>query len=122
MKLLIKLQKLQKNHKLLQKQLKGKSFNHGILKIINLFDNTPNEPSKFRTKSCVEIFDDSSRISNPNRKIKYKTSMLKSSLCIYNDVNILFKGTLTVSNMAAAAAAANNDHKKEIFKHLSPFY
>ena len=102
--------------------MKGKSFNHGILKIINLFDNTPNEPSKFRTKSCVEIFDDSSRISDPNRKIKYKTSMLKSSLCIYNDVDILFKGTLTVSNMAAAAAAANNDHKKEIFKHLSPFY
>ena len=37
--------------------------------------------------------------------------MLKSSLFIYIDVNIHFKGTWTVSNMAAAAAAANNGDK-----------
>ena len=28
-------------------------------KIINLFDNTPNQPSKFRTKHLVEINDES---------------------------------------------------------------
>ena len=27
-------------------------------KIINLLDNTPNQPSKFRTKNWVEINDD----------------------------------------------------------------
>ena len=28
-------------------------------KIINLLDNTPNQTSKFRLKTCVEINDDS---------------------------------------------------------------
>ena len=28
-------------------------------KIINLFDNTPNQPTKFRTKNWVEINDGS---------------------------------------------------------------
>ena len=28
-------------------------------KIINLLDNTPNQPSKFRTKNWVEINDES---------------------------------------------------------------
>ena len=27
-------------------------------KTINLFDNTPNQTSKFRTKNCVEINDE----------------------------------------------------------------
>ena len=27
-------------------------------KIINLFDNTPNQPTKFRTKKWIEINDD----------------------------------------------------------------
>ena len=29
-------------------------------KIINLLENTPNEPSIFRSKSCVEVNDESS--------------------------------------------------------------
>ena len=29
------------------------------LKIINLLDNTPNQPSKFKTKKWVEINDES---------------------------------------------------------------
>ena len=28
-------------------------------KKINLLDNTPNQPNKFRTKNCVEINDES---------------------------------------------------------------
>ena len=28
-------------------------------KVINLLDKTPNQPSKFRTKNCVEINDNS---------------------------------------------------------------
>ena len=30
-------------------------------KIISLLDNTMNQPSKFRTKNCVEINDESKR-------------------------------------------------------------
>ena len=38
--------------------------------------------------------------------------MLKSSLCDYSDAYILVKGTITVNNIAAADAAANNADKK----------
>ena len=35
-------------------------------KKINLLDNTPNQPIKFRTKNWVEINDDSREIHNTN--------------------------------------------------------
>ena len=47
--------------------------------------------------------------------------MLKSSLCNYSDVYILFKGTITVPNMGTAAAAANNADKKILFKTCASF-
>ena len=46
--------------------------------------------------------------------------MLKSSLCDYNDVYILVKGTVTVSN-TRTAAAANNKNNKVIFQNCAPF-
>ena len=49
-------------------------------KTINLLDNTPNQPTKFRTKNWVEISDDACGRYNTNSQIKFKTSMLKSSL------------------------------------------
>ena len=36
------------------------------LKMINLLENTPNQPTKFRTKNWVEINDDSSGTCNTN--------------------------------------------------------
>ena len=54
-------------------------------KTINFLDNTPNQPTKFRTKNCFEINDDARGTYNTNIQIKYKTSMLKSSLCDYSD-------------------------------------
>ena len=50
-------------------------------KIINLLDNTQNQPSKFRTKNWVEISYGSRGTYNTNSQIKFKTSMLRSSLC-----------------------------------------
>ena len=52
-------------------------------KIINLFENTRNEPSKFRTKNWIEINDDARGTWSTNSQINFKTSMLKSSLCDY---------------------------------------
>ena len=45
-------------------------------KTINLLDNTPNQPSKFRTKNWVEINDDSRGTYNTNSQIKFKTSIV----------------------------------------------
>ena len=40
-------------------------------KIINLLDNTPNQPTKFRTKNQVEINDESRRTYNSNDQIRF---------------------------------------------------
>ena len=47
--------------------------------------------------------------------------MLRTSLCDYSDAYILIKGTITVANIAAADAHANNTNKKVIFKNWAPF-
>ena len=50
-------------------------------KIANLIDNTPNQPSKFRTRNWVEINHETGGTYNVNSQIKFKTTMSKSSLC-----------------------------------------
>ena len=87
-------------------------------KIINLLDNTSNQPSKFRTKNWFEIKSESRGTYNIHSQIKFKTTMLKSSLCDYNDVYILVTGTITTAD---ADADANNTNKKLIFKNCAPF-
>ena len=90
-------------------------------KIANLIDDTSNQPSKFRTRNWVEINDESRGAYNVNSQIKFKTTMLKSSLCDYSVAYILVKGTISVNNTAADGAAANNTNKKVIFKNCAPF-
>ena len=55
-------------------------------KIINLLDNMSNQLYKFRTKNWMEIIDQSRRVYNTNSDIRFKTKILKSSLCDYSDV------------------------------------
>ena len=91
-------------------------------KIANLIDDyASNQPSKFRTRNWVEINDESRGAYNVNSQIKFKTTMLKSSLCDYSDAYILVKGTISVNSTAAQGAAANNTNKKVIFKNSAPF-
>ena len=45
-------------------------------KIINFLDNTPNQPTKFRTKNWVEINGALRGTYNTNSQIKSKTSIL----------------------------------------------
>ena len=81
-------------------------------KIINLLDKTSNHLSKFRTKNCIEINDKSRGTYNTNSQIKFKTTMLKSSLCDNSDVYTLVKVIITVLNTAATESDANNANKK----------
>ena len=92
-------------------------------KIGNLIDDASNQPSKFRAINLVEINDESRLAYNVNSQItiKFKITMLKSSLCDYSDAYILVKGTISVNNTAAQDAAANNTNKKVIFKNCGPF-
>ena len=90
-------------------------------KIANLIDDTSNQPSKFRTRNWVEINDESRGAYKVNSQIKFKTKMLKSSLCDYSGAYIIVKVTISVNNTAAAGAAVNNINKKVIFKNCAPF-
>ena len=42
-------------------------------RIINLLDDTPNEPSKFRTKRWVEVNYNSRGMYNTDSQIKFET-------------------------------------------------
>ena len=92
-----------------------------LQKIANLLNVASNKTSKFRTRNWVEINDDIRGGDSLNKQIRFKTSMLRSSLCDHSDAYILVKGNITVDNTAAAGAAANNTDKKVIFKNCAPF-
>ena len=61
-------------------------------KIVNLIDDAPNQPSKFKTRNWVEINGESRGTCSVNSRIKFKTTMLKSSFFDYSDAYILVKG------------------------------
>ena len=89
-------------------------------KIINLLENTSNQPTNLRTKNWVEINDESCGTDNVNRKIKIKTLMLRSSLCNYSDAYILVSAITRVINTAAQDTEANK-RKNIIIKNCSSF-
>ena len=79
-----------------------------------------NKPSKFRTRNWVEIDDDIWGAYSPYKKIRFKTTMLKSSLCDYSDAYIFIKGNISVNNTETAAAPTNRNIKV-IFENCAPF-
>ena len=62
-----------------------------------MIDEASNQPSKFKTKNLVKINDELRGTYNVNSQIKFKTTMLKSSLCDYSDAYILAEGTITIA-------------------------
>ena len=60
---------------------------------------------------------------NVNNDIRFKTTMLKSSLCDYSDACILVKGKITINGAGADAAARQADERDKgvIFKNCAPF-
>ena len=81
--------------------------------MINLWDNTPNQPTKFRAKNWVEINDESRGAYNTNSQIRFKTSMSRSSLCDYSDVYLVFKWYIAFKN--------TDVNKRVIFNKCAPF-
>ena len=53
-------------------------------------------------------------VYNTGSQIKFKTSIIRSSLCNYRDAYILFKGTITVENTGTAAALNNKKNNNNI--------
>ena len=81
-------------------------------KIANLLESKSDNLSKFRTRNCVEINDESSR-NYANTDIRFKTTMLRSNLCDYADSYILVKGTITITEAGDDAAARQADKRNK---------
>ena len=62
-------------------------------------DNTPNQPTNIRTKNWVQINGDSGGRYNTNSEIEFKTSVLKPSLCDYNDAYIDIDVVMPIYNL-----------------------
>ena len=91
-------------------------------KIANLLDGASNQPSIFKTKNWVEINDESRGTYNVNSQIKFKTTMLKSSLYDYSDACILVKGAIQITGAGdnATARQANEREKGVALKDCAP--
>ena len=83
-----------------------------------MIDGASNQLSKFKTKNWVEINDESRGTYKVNSQIKFKTTMLKSSLCDYSDAYILVEGKTTING---AARQADERDKGVAFKNCAPF-
>ena len=92
-------------------------------KIESLLDGASDQPSKFKTKNWVEMNDESRGTYNVNSQIKFKTTMLKSSLCDYSYAYIFVKGKITITGVGADETARHGDERDKgvAFKTCAPF-
>ena len=87
-------------------------------KIVNFLDTTSDDKDlpRFVTKKWIEVYDQSEGNYNVNKKIRIKTSMLRSDLCNFSDAYIVVKGTTTDTNPDNA-----KKNKAAAFKSNAPF-
>ena len=97
-------------------------------KIENVLNNgvaidASNQPSKFRTKNLIKINDESRGGYTTGSDIKFKATMLSSSLCDFTDAYILVKGTITITRAEDDVAARQADERDKgvLFKNCAPF-
>ena len=102
-------------------------------KINNLLlseDSEIEQLSKFVTREYVRVnslsnaYTNQKQIENKNKSIRFKTPMLRSSLCDYSDAYILVKGTITVTVPEVNNNANNIRDKRNrplILKNNAPF-
>ena len=58
-----------------------------------------------------------------DKQIRFKTTMLKSTLCDYSDAYVLVKGKITITGAGTDAAARQADERGKgiVFKNCPPF-
>ena len=87
-------------------------------KIVNFLDTAFDNKDlpKFLTKKWIEVYDQSEKKYTPNKKIRIKTSLLKSNLSDFSDAYIIVKGIITL-------VRPNNEERNKAvtFKNNAPF-
>ena len=88
-------------------------------KITNLLGTTLDEIPRFITKKWVKFHDQSVSVDDrykPNKRIRFKTSILRSDLCDYSDGSIVVKVKITVTDQD------NDAYEKELtLTNVAPF-
>ena len=79
-------------------------------------DNESEQLSKFVTREYVRV-NSLSKTYDENKSIRFKTPMLRSSLCDYSDAYILVKGTITVTGYHPR----DRQNRPLILKNNAPF-
>ena len=77
----------------------------------NLLDNASIQPSKFRTKNWVEINGESRGGYTTGSDMKFKTTMLRSSLCDYADTYMVVKGKIAITGAGDDTATRQADER-----------
>ena len=87
-------------------------------KIANFLHTTSDDKDlpRFVTKKWIEVYDQSGGNYNVKKEIRFKTSMLRSNLCDFNDGYIVAKGDITVDDPNNAKR-----NKALAFKNNAPF-
>ena len=97
---------------------------HDKINNLLLSEDDENEVlSKFVTREYVRI-NSLLNTYNENKSIRFKTPMLRLSLCDYSDAYILVEGTITVTALGVNNDASNIRDKKNrpvILKNNAPF-
>ena len=84
-----------------------------IQKIVNLFNSSENEYSKFATKKWYIVDSETKGNYSHLDPIKFFTKSIESSLCDYSDGYILVTGDITGTRTIATNVAANPPIPKE---------
>ena len=68
-------------------------------KIIKLLDTISDNVPRFVTKKWIEVHDQTGKLYNIYKQIRFETTMLKSDICGYSDAYIFIKGNITVEGV-----------------------
>ena len=68
-------------------------------KVVNFLNTIPDDKDlpRFVTKKWIDVYDQSEKNYNPNKKVRIKTSMLRSDLCDFSDAYIVVEGDIIVT-------------------------
>ena len=75
-------------------------------KITKLIGSISDKVPKFITKKWIEVHDEYGTAGNrynPNKQIRFKTSMIRSDLCDYSDAYIAVEGDLLLKEQIIEA-------------------
>ena len=67
-------------------------------KVVNFLNTIPDDKDlpRFVTKKWIDVYDQSEKNYNPNKKVRIKMSMLRSDLCDFSDAYIVVEGDITL--------------------------